>query len=232
MIKRNLLLAALLAASGTAAAEDGPHSFAWTAWATTDYVFRGVSQNDEHFTLQGAFDYSHESGFYAGAWISKVDFGDAGPNAELDTYLGFSFPIGETLKGDVQLLRYNYIGGNNGSDFEYNELIAKLTYADFITGTIGYSNDVFATGETGIYYALQAKHAWESGFTLFGGAGFYDLNDAYAAADGYVDWNLGVSQTFGPVEVALTYTDTDSDGSDLFGDIAGNRVFLSAKVGF
>lgn len=232
MTKRNLLLAALLAASGTAAAEDGPHSFAGTLWATSDYVFRGVSQTDESFTFQGAFDYSHESGFYAGAWISGVDFGVQGPDYELDTYVGFGFPITDALKGDVQVLRYNYLSGANGSAFEYNELIAKLTFADFITGTIGYSNDVFNGGDTGIYYALSAKHAWESGFTVFGGAGYYDLGDTYEVADGYVDWNLGVSQTFGPVELALTYTDTDDDGTDLFGRLAGNHVFASAKFGF
>lgn len=232
MIKRALMFAGLLAVSGAAAAQHTPHSATFSAWATTDYVFRGVSQSDENFTLQGAFDYAHESGFYAGVWASGVDFGDEGPDAEVDTYLGFGFPIGEQFKGDIQVLRYNYVGGRNGSDFAYNEVIAKLVYADFLTGLVGYSNDVFATDETGIYYMLSAKHAWDSGLSVFGGVGYYDLDDIYDAADGYVDWNLGVAQTFGPAEISLTYTDTDSDGSDIFGGIAGNRVVLTAKVAF
>jgi uncharacterized protein (TIGR02001 family) len=232
MTKRALMFAGLLAISGAAAAQDSPHSFTWSAWATTDYVFRGVSQSDENFTLQGAFDYAHESGLYAGIWASGVDFGSEGPDAEVDTYVGFGFPIGESFKGDIQVLRYNYVGGSNGSDFAYNEVIGKLTYADFITGTIGWSNDVFATDETGIYYGLSAKHGWESGTSVFGGVGYYDLDDIYEGADGYIDWNLGVAQTFGPAEVSLTYFDTDSDGSDLFGDLAGNRVVLAAKIAF
>jgi uncharacterized protein (TIGR02001 family) len=232
MSKRGLILVGLLAASGTAAAADSPHTFTWTAYATTDYVFRGVSQNSENATLQAAFDYGHESGFYAGIWGSRIDFGSAGPDAEVDTYVGFAFPIADVLKGDVQFIRYNYVGGNNGSDFAYNELVGKLTFNDFLTGTLGYSNDVFAGGETGIYYGLSAKHGWESGFTVFGGVGYYDLNSTYVDSDSYVDWNLGVSQTFGPAEVALTYTDTNDDGSTLFTNLAGNRVFLSAKVSF
>ena len=232
MTKRALMFAGLLAVSGAAAAEDGPHSFDWTLWATTDYVYRGVSQNDEGFTLQGAFDYSHESGFYAGIWGSGVDFGDVSPDAEVDVYAGFSFPLGEQFEGDIQVLRYLYVGGSGGSDLEYNEIIGKLTYGGFLTGMIGYSNDVFAAGETGIYYAISASHTFGEGPTISGGVGYYDLGDVYEDFDGYTDWNLGVSQAFGPVEVALTYFDTDSDGSEIFGDIAGNRVVLSAKVGF
>ncbi len=232
MIKRASMFASLLAISGAAAAQDSPHSFTASAWATTDYAFRGVSQSDEQFTLQGAFDYAHESGLYAGIWASGVDFGSEGPDAEVDTYIGFGFPLGEQFKGDVQFVRYNYVGGNNGSELAYNEIIGKITFADFLTGTIGWSNDVFATDETGIYYGLSAKHAWDSGLSVFGGVGLYDLNDALEASDSYVDWNLGVAQTFGPAEVSLTYIDTDSDGNALFGDLAGNRVVLAAKVAF
>ncbi len=231
MNKRALMFAGLLAVSGAAAAEDGPHTFDWTIAATTDYVFRGVSQSDENFALQAAFDYTHESGFYAGIWGSQVDFGPRSPDAEVDVYVGFTFPLGEDFEGDIQALRYLYVGGSGGSDLEYNEIIGKLTFRGFLTGTIGYSSDVFASGETGIYYALSASHSFGDGApTLSGGIGYYDLDDVFG--DGYTDWNLGLSQAFGPVEVALTYHDTDSNGSDIFGGIAGNRVVLSASVGF
>lgn len=234
MSMRGLIFTGLLATCAAASAQESPHSVAFSIWGTNDYAFRGVSQNDEKATVQAAVDYSHESGFYAGIWGSGVDFGSQGPDVEVDTYVGYAFPVGEALKGDVQLVRYNYIFGNNGSDFAYNELIAKLTYGGWLTGTLGYSNDVFATDATGIYYGLGATHSFENGFALFGGVGYYDLGDAYAATlpDGYTDWNLGVSQTFGPVNLSLTYIGTDNDGEDLFGDLAGNRVILAAKVGF
>jgi len=232
MSMRGLIFTGLLATCTAASAQESPHTVAFSIWGTSDYAFRGVSQNNEDPTVQAAVDYSHESGFYAGIWGSGIDFGSAGPELEIDTYVGYAFPIGEVLKGDVQFVRYNYALGDNGSDFAYNELIAKLTVAGWLTGTVGYSNDVFATSETGIYYGLGATHSFENGFTLFGGAGYYDLDNIYDGADGYTDWNLGVSQTFGPVNVSLTYVDTDNDGEDLFGKIAGNRVILAAKVGF
>ncbi len=223
-------LAGLLLAAGSAHAQ-GPHTFSWTAALTSDYAFRGVSQTGEDPAFQASFDYTHESGFYAGIWGSGVDFGPRTPNVEIDTYIGFTLPIAEALQGDVQLIRYNYLGGNE-SAFEYSELIGKLTWNETITGTIGWSNDVFNSGETGIYYGISATYGWESGTSVYGGVGYYDLDDVYDNAEGYTDWNLGVSQTFGSFEVSLTYVDTDNDGNALFGDLAGNRVIAAAKVSF
>lgn len=223
-------LAGLLLAAGSVHAE-GPHSFSWTAALTSDYAFRGVSQTLEDPAFQASFDYAHESGFYAGIWGSGVDFGPRTPNAEIDTYLGFAFPLADQWAGDVQIVRYNYVGGDE-SLYEYNELIGKLTWNETITGTIGWSNDVFNSGETGIYYGVGATYGWDSGTSVFGGVGYYDLGDVYAGTDGYVDWNLGVAQTFGAFELSLTYVDTDNDGTALFGEVAGNRVIAMAKVSF
>ena len=35
----------------------------------TDYVWRGISQNNEDPALQGGFDYEHASGFYLGMYF-------------------------------------------------------------------------------------------------------------------------------------------------------------------
>ena len=64
------------------------HPFTWSfnIGATTDYVFRGFSQNAEDPAVQGGLDIGYGI-FYAGTWTSIVDFGDP-PNAkaELDFY--------------------------------------------------------------------------------------------------------------------------------------------------
>ena len=31
---------------------------------TSNYLSRGLTQSNDHFSLQGGFDYAHESGFY------------------------------------------------------------------------------------------------------------------------------------------------------------------------
>ena len=88
-----------LALSSTANAQDadtGPLTFSANVTFASDYRFRGISQTENDFALQGGFDVSHESGFYIGTWASNLSgwgtFG--GSNTELDLYGGFATDIG------------------------------------------------------------------------------------------------------------------------------------------
>lgn len=61
---------------------------------TTDYIFRGISQSDEHPAIQVGFDYTHDAGVFAGVWGSTVDFDDGGQaSMELDYYVGYGANI-------------------------------------------------------------------------------------------------------------------------------------------
>ena len=45
-----------------------------TLTSTSDNVSRGISDTAGDPAIQGAFDYSHDSGIYAGLWASNVKF--------------------------------------------------------------------------------------------------------------------------------------------------------------
>ena len=109
-------------------AEDAPAAVAAapaepaSAWAATanigfvsDYYFRGVSQTWHKPAVQGGFDLSHSSGFYAGVWGSNVSpntYPDA--SAEIDAYAGYNgtIPSVEGLGYTVGLYGYFYPGGS------------------------------------------------------------------------------------------------------------------------
>ena len=40
----------------------------------SDYVWRGLTQNEGDVSFQGGFDFEDESGFYAGVWGANVNF--------------------------------------------------------------------------------------------------------------------------------------------------------------
>ncbi len=233
------ILSAAVASPAFAQDEEasGPHSFSVTAWAVSDYVFRGVSQTQEDPAFQLGFDYSHESGFYAGVWGSSIDFvPDSAPssaeddaNVEIDTYVGFRFPIGDALAADVSVVRYNYPGTNDGFEYEYNELIGKLTVKEWLTFTLGYSNDVFNSGDTGIYYGASGTWALPAEFNLAANVGYYDLDNF---DEGYVDYGIGVTRAFGPFEFGVSYVGTNNNGEDLFGTLADDRFLATVKFGF
>ena len=226
-MRNRVLTAALLAALSAPAfaqeaeeEESGPFSF--NIGIVSDYAFRGVSQTNEGPAIQGGMDYAHDSGFYAGVWASNVDFVDNdGANTEVDFYLGWSTNFTETLTFDVSLLRYVYIDQNA---YEYNELLVNLGVGDYLSFQLGYSNDVFNSDETGIYYQVAGSYPLPWGeLTLNGSLGHYDLDDALG--DSYQDIAIGVSKPFGPMTVGLNWVHASDDVD--WGDNGGSRVLLT-----
>ncbi len=73
---------------------------------TSNYMFRGATQTADGPALQGYVEFD-ASGFYAGVWMSSVDFGDAN-SFETDLYLGYRGETGGGLSYDIVYARYFY----------------------------------------------------------------------------------------------------------------------------
>ena len=216
--------------------EEAVHSFSATMTGVSDYVFRGISQTQEDPTFQASVDYAHISGFYAGIWGSGVDFtpedtlpeDEDDADVEIDYYVGFGSDFNDTFGYDVSFVYYTYPGTADGVDYDYPELIGKLTGWGWLTFTLGYSWDEFNSGETGIYYNLGGEWALPAEFTANAGIGYFDLDDVLG--DSYVDWTVGVSRSIGFVDLSFGYFDTNNDGEALYGPLADDRWVLTASI--
>lgn len=199
----------------------------------SDYVFRGLSQSDEEFAIQGGFDWSHESGFYLGTWASSVDFSggtgvSGGADVEWDLYLGYGGSINESWSWDVSYVQYMYPGTVTGLNLDYGEAVVSFGYEDMVNFTLGYSNDVFNSSETGIYYEVAGgRDIGENGWSWNAAVGHYDLDDLNSS---YTHYSLGVAKAFEKVSLGLTFH--DSDGEQEFGYIADSRAVLSISAEF
>ena len=227
---RPLLLAACLSPDAAAAEVAGNVSL------TSDYVFRGVSQNNEEPALQGGVEYAHDSGFYAGAWGSNVSWlSDAGggisSSVELDGTLGYRGSAGDAFAYDVGALRYWYPGdypsGFNAADT--TELYAGFTFTPVEGLGLGlkYSyavGDLFGYADSDGSGYLDASLNWTfvAGWTLnlHGGRQWIERNDAFE----YADWKIGVTRAFdNGFSIAGTWTDTDADTA-LYTNAHGNGI--------
>ncbi len=179
---------------------------------TSDYVWRGVSQNLEDPAIQGGFDYAHDSGFYAGLWGSSVDF--EGPEStEVDFYAGWSKEFENGLGVDVGVLEYTYFGGDNASDINFTEVYAGISYAGF--GLTFYAGD---EGDDNI--ELTYGYDFKSGVSL--GATYGDF-------DTYTYFQAGISGEVGGIGLDLSFWDTD----DLDGlEEADSRVVFTISKEF
>ena len=215
-IKKSLLslaVASVVATPLIANAEEGGFgTISANVALTTDYYFRGISQTDNDGAIQGGFDWSHDSGVYAGIWASNVDFGDT--HIEVDTYLGFSNEIGDTGIGyDVNVNRFNY----NDADFETTEWTVGLSYSYF-SASYSYSNDWYDSGESSNYISLGFDYdELPMGLALSASVGksfgdAFDKDEVGSAEDfDYVDYKLAVSKEFYGLDWELAYIDNSLD---------------------
>lgn len=226
-MRKQLISLALLALMPLAAQaqEDDGSGFNWNAAATSEYMFRGISQTDDHPAIQAGAGYSFSNGFYVGAWASNVDFGES-TDAEVDTFIGWNGDLTDSVNLDVQLVRYNYIGEPDGADYAYNELIGKVSFAENYSATLGYTNDFLNTDTDSVYVAVGGSWAVGNDFNVTAGLGYTTVDNALSTEDGYMDYSVGVNRDFGPVNIALGYVGTDSSGEDLFGDDNAEDKFV------
>lgn len=238
-----LVLAALplvsLAQEAEADAEEEESPISWSLAVTSDYVFRGVSQSDENPAVQAGITYTSPVGIYVGVWASNVDFGAGGPDIEVDGYVGYNTDLNDQWNLDVSVLRYAYFKADDDfGDIDYNEYIAKLSYAATdtigLTGLIAYADDYVNSGAEEFYYNLGASLDVGNGFSVNAGAGYTSIEaDGGGGRIDYFDGLLSVSRDFGIVNANFGYYDTFGSDADELKDESGiydSRVVLTFTI--
>jgi uncharacterized protein (TIGR02001 family) len=232
------MLATPFVASAQEAEEEAASPFSVSLAATTDYVFRGVSQTDNGPAFQAGLTYSAPFGLYVGAWGSNVDFGEGGPDYEVDYYVGWNKDLSDAWNVDLGVTRYTYEGSSAGyGSIDYNEYIAKLTWSGPVTvgGILAYSDDYSNTGAEETYAGLSASYdLGDSGFSLGASTGYTSIEaDNDEGRADFFDGSVSVSKGFGPATATLGYYDTfGSDAEELrrASDIYKPGVVLTVAI--
>lgn len=229
--------AALAVASGVSAnasaeeAAAGPVTFSANVTMTSDYRFRGISQTENDFALQGGFDAAHESGFYVGAWASNLagwgTFG--GANMELDLYGGFATEFSD-IAVDVGVIWYVFPAGLDRTSYGefYGSVGKTLGPVDVTLGAnYAFKQDALSLNnvkEDNIYVYGDAGFALgDSPFSVAAHLGYTDGNPEQgpngwvpSPTGTYLDWSVGLSVDlpWAPIALSATYIDTDISESE------------------
>lgn len=240
-------LALTLASTPALAQEEAPPAITITGGATlvSDYRFRGISQTDKDFAVQGTFTISHQSGFYATVWGSSIDdYVAGGSDQEIDLIAGFKKSFGGTTV-DVGVLYYYYPGAEKivpGYDSDFFEPYIGISHTfGPVTGKVSAAYapkagalSVGAGKEDSLYLALDLSGGIPNTPLAISGHLGHSYGPSYLTiGKGYTDWNVGATYTWKNLVFGVSYVDTNKALISPSGkNISKGGVFGSVGVVF
>jgi uncharacterized protein (TIGR02001 family) len=204
-MKRALMLGAVALWAGHVHAEE-PRAFVG-ATLTSNYLLDAQTQTQDGPAFQPYLEVEFPPGFYVGAWLSNVDFGDDTDTLETDLYLGFR---GEAalFSYDVKYYRYyynetGYCCGEIEAGVEfpiYGPLTGAATYYSYLNGNYAVSAGLGLSlpGEfevSGLWKTDTVDETWDIGVskylteTIWADVRYYDATYTDAKAVVSLNWD-------------------------------------------
>lgn len=204
-----------------------------TVALTSDYVWRGSTQSSGDPAVQAGLKYAADSGFYASAWGSSVEFAaETQASTELDFAIGWSRALDDDWALDLNVLRYQYPA--TAVDLDWTELNGTLTYRNDYWVSLGYSGEALGYDASGTYALVGARIPLGDAFRLEATLAHYFLDAAAIAKRGYTHGLVSAVWGFkAPFELRLSVHATDAHARAIFGnDNAGSRVEAALQASF
>jgi uncharacterized protein (TIGR02001 family) len=242
--------AVALAQAAAPAPAPSEHTLTGNLGLFSSYRFRGIDQTFGKPALQGGFDYSHVSGFYAGNWNSNVNSGAGYPggNLEMDFYGGWKKTWGD-WGIDLGALYYYYPGSNAGPTIPFspanNRTLAvhsggvhntdlyiagswkwiSLKYSDAVS-------DYFSTPNTknSGYLDLSGNYDLGNGWGVNGHVGHLHFKNMTNGS--YTDWKLGVTKDLSGWVLGAAVIGTNAKGDCSATAINQVYCFSNGNVNF
>ena len=172
---------------------------------TTDYIWRGFTQNSGDTSFSGGVDMSTDGGFYVGTWVGDITWD--GASYELDVYGGYAGEAG-AMSYDVGYIQYMYPDKTTDADF-------GEVYVTLGTGPVSVSYYYEVDNDDGsvdsgdntylsLDYGMDLSEDW--GLSLH-----YGIYDVDANADESIDMSVTLSK--GDFSFSIVETD-DLAGPD------------------
>ena len=165
---------------------------------TSDYIWRGMTQNAGDPSVSGGFDLEDDSGFYLGVWAANVSADDddtvAGSGSmELDGYLGYSGSFNDDAGYDIGYIAYTY---PNYDSWDFEELYLTFDfYGVYVTYAAGMDD---------------ANDYGEIGYSIDAGPGAFSIS--YGEYDNMgSNYLVGYDWTVGDFTLGFYFADFDAD---------------------
>lgn len=202
------------------------------AGVTSDYRFRGISQNQGNPSLTGGIEYTDPSGIFLGlqgSTVSKDLYTDT-IGMEGNVLLGYRYNL-QGFTVEVGSMNYLYPGN---STFNTSEAFVGLGYGPLSVRASTSLTDSFGVADSrwSQYYEANLNYPISQleGFSLLGHVGRTQV--ANNSNLNYTDWNAGLGYTRAGWTVAAKYYTNTNKGSgfESANTVNGTRNYKDAVV--
>jgi uncharacterized protein (TIGR02001 family) len=235
-------VASLGMASAAYAEDAAAPTLAFNFGIANEYSFRGLSQTRKDIQVFGGADLTYGK-FYAGTWISNIDFGTVTPDAELDVYGGYKPTLGPVTL-DLGVIGYLYPGGPDVGVGTWNYVEFKVGASIPVgKGTLGatvYHSPEFPLdfGQA-TYVEANGSYPITDKLSVSGAVGYQDLDEDKWGITGYTTGNIGLTYAITPhLSVDARGVFNSGSAKDFFGTSrstpfnARDKFIATAKVTF
>ena len=200
--------------------------------AASDYIFRGISQNDGRAAAQFDLHVAGDGGYFAGIWGTTLDSRRPRADYEAQVYAGRRFVLSSAWSASLSAVDYSYLHRGNSVSGDYQEMAVSVAYLDSVTFSFAASPNAvryWRGYRLGRYAAYDTDVAgqWQIVGNLFvtGGAGYYYLAGPAprSGTPGYAYGNAGIALEWRAWRADVGYFFADSQAERLFPYAASNN---------
>ena len=178
-------------------------------------------------------------GWFIGAWGSNVNpYPHTGSSAELDLYAGATHSLGDEFSGRVAYTHYIYLDDPRRAHYDYDEISLTASYLDRLSATVSFEPDYSSYSTAGFSrdraagaIEITGRYPLLRGFSLTGGAGYYDLQHLFSVS--YWAANGGLAYVHERLTLELDRFIVADTARRLYGEQSANATWtLSAVLRF
>lgn len=168
---------------------------------TSDYIWRGYTQNSGMSSVSGGLDVDFGNGFYARTWVGDATYEAA--SYELDFYAGYAGEAGP-VSYDVGYLAYMYPDQASNDNIDFSEIYATVGYG-LVSASYYYLASADAEGKDAgddTYLSLDLETSLSEDIGLALHYGTYEM-------DGDDDTDSDMSLTISKGDFSLAFIQAD-----------------------
>ena len=198
----------------------------------SNYLWRGITRNNAHISLEGGFEYSHDLGLYVGNRMAAVEFADsdssvASPRAfeQTEFYAGYVRTVG-SMRYDIGFIQYDYPGANASLNYDFMEGYISVGYSRGDVGmklSVNRSNSFWADSGEATFVDGSVNYKVDKSWLIQGSLGHQSVenNTAYGQED-YTVGAVGLSYALDDrlaTSASLSKTNLSKGGLNRPGDV-------------